>query len=78
MRYLSILQKQKAQLQFQLNIKKALIKKYDIEGYISHKRIGQRTYDYLQYRDEMVRLYLYICLKMIRRFTRKPWNREIA
>lgn len=61
MRYKTILQNQKKQIQSQLAIKNALIKKYDIDGYISHKRIGQKTYDYLQYRDnngEIVSVYL--------------------
>ncbi len=61
MRYKNILQQQKAMLQRQLDIKKALRQKYDIDGYISHKKIGQKTYDYLQYRDyngEIVSVYL--------------------
>lgn len=61
MRYLTTLQNQKAQLQSQIAIKKALIRKYDIDGYISHKCIGKKTYDYLQYRDvngEIVSVYL--------------------
>ena len=61
MNYQIFLRDLKSQLQTQLNIKKALIIKYDIDGYISHKRIGQKVYDYLQYRDrngEIVSVYL--------------------
>lgn len=61
MNYQIFLRDLKSQLQTQLNIKKALIRKYDIDGYISHKRIGQKVYDYLQYRDrngEIVSVYL--------------------
>ena len=52
MNYQRLLQNHKVKLIRQLAIKRALIQKYAIDGYISHKKIGQKVYSYLQFRDK--------------------------
>ena len=52
MNYTKLLQMYKANLTKQLAQRTALIERYAVSGYISTKKIGRKTYKYLQYVDE--------------------------